>query len=75
MSEPTSSAKKIDRRSFLNQSAKIAAGTALGTAALSYGRILGANDRISLGIIGSGRRGQGLCHLASRLKDKGKSVV
>jgi hypothetical protein len=70
MSEANSPAKKIDRRSFLNQSAKIAAGTALGTAALSYGRILGANDRISLGIIGSGRRGQGLCHLASRLKDK-----
>ncbi|MGD0922112.1 MAG: Gfo/Idh/MocA family oxidoreductase [Terriglobia bacterium] len=75
MSESDASARKIGRRSFLNQSAKIAAGTALGTAALSYGRILGANDRISLGIIGSGRRGQGLCYLASRLKDKGNTEL
>ena len=75
MSESDASARKIGRRSFLNQSAKIAAGTALGTAALSYGRILGANDRISLGIIGSGRRGQGLCYLASRLKDKGNAEL
>jgi len=62
--------KKIDRRSFLNQTATVVAGAALGSTALSYSRILGANDRISLGIIGSGRRGQGLCHIASRLKDK-----
>jgi predicted dehydrogenase len=75
MSESDASARKIGRRSFLNQSAKIAAGTALGTAALSYGRILGANDRISLGIIGSGRRGQGLCYLASQLKDKGNAEL
>jgi predicted dehydrogenase len=75
MSESNASARKIGRRSFLNQSAKIAAGTALGTAALSYGRILGANDRISLGIIGSGRRGQGLCYLASRLKDKANAEL
>ena len=47
---------KINRRSFLNRAA-IVAGGALTGSALSYRRILGANDRISLGHIGVGRRG------------------
>jgi predicted dehydrogenase len=59
----------IDRRSFINQSARIAAGAALGTTALSYGRILGANDRILLGHIGVGNRGRGLDSIAAQLKD------
>jgi len=65
----TDGASKMDRRSFLNQSARLAAGAAVGTTALSYGRILGANDRISLGHIGIGNRGRGLDWIASRLKD------
>jgi len=69
MSE-TDSPSKIDRRSFLNQSAKLAAGAAIGTTALSYSRILGANDRISLGHIGVGNRGRELDFMASRLKDQ-----
>src|SRR5215831_15075822 len=56
---------KMDRRSFL------AAGTtALASTALSYSRIPGANDRISLGHIGIGSRGRGLAHIASQLKDQ-----
>ncbi len=53
----------IDRRSFLISSA------ALGVSALSYGRILGANDRISLGQIGIGRRGRELGSIAAGLKN------
>jgi predicted dehydrogenase len=64
------SADKINRRSFLNRSARIAAGTALGTTALSYSRILGANERISLGHIGIGNRGRELDWIVSRVKDK-----
>jgi predicted dehydrogenase len=70
MSEESWAEKKIDRRSFLNRSAKIAAGTALGTPALSYTRILGANDRISLGHIGVGNRGRELEWIVAHLKDK-----
>ncbi|MFN7997923.1 MAG: Gfo/Idh/MocA family oxidoreductase [Bryobacteraceae bacterium] len=55
----------INRRSFLNQSAAALAGTAL-----SYSRIQGANDRISLGHIGIGSRGGELDWIASQLKDK-----
>ena len=50
----------IDRREFLGKSAAlIAGGAALPSTALSYGRIVGANDRISLAHIGTGSRGSG----------------
>ena len=45
-------------------------GAAMATTALSYSRILGANDRISLGHIGIGNRGRELDWIASQLKDK-----
>jgi predicted dehydrogenase len=72
MGEVRSELKKeeLDRRSFLNRTAGIVAGSALSTAALSYDRILGANDRISLGHIGVGNRGSGLLRQISLLKDK-----
>ncbi len=60
----------INRRSFLNRTASMLAGTALGATAASYGRIVGANDRISLGHIGIGSRGGELDWIASRLKEK-----
>jgi predicted dehydrogenase len=60
----------INRRSFLNRTASILAGTALGATAASYGRIVGANDRISLGHIGIGSRGGELDWIVSRLKEK-----
>jgi predicted dehydrogenase len=53
------------RRSFLHRTAALAAGTAV-----SYGRILGANDRISLGHIGVGERGRGLARIVSQIKDE-----
>jgi predicted dehydrogenase len=62
------SSSRIDRRSFLGQTAKLAAGAAVGTTALSYSRILGANDRVSLGHIGVGNRGRGLTAIAGQLK-------
>ena len=49
------------RRSFLNQAAAFSA--------VSYARVRGANERISLGHIGIGDRGTELAFLASRLKD------
>lgn len=66
MSAPGSS--RIDRRQFLGQSAKMAAGAAVTGTALSYGRILGANDRIALGQIGIGNRGRGLAGIVANLK-------
>ena len=60
----------VDRRTFIKGGATAAASVALGTTALSYGRILGANDRISLGHIGIGNRGRGLAWIASKLKDE-----
>ena len=54
----------IGRRSFLQ-----AGVAAIGVSALSYGRILGANDRISLGHAGVGRRGRELAAVVAELRD------
>src|SRR5215470_3070893 len=59
----------ISRRDFLEKSAAaIATTAALPSTALSYARVLGANDRISLGHIGCGNRGSDLDLIASKLK-------
>ena len=69
MSEPSS----INRRTFLEKSAAALAGSAiLPRTALSYERIVGANDRISLGHIGIGNRGGDLDLIASKLKSSHK---
>jgi predicted dehydrogenase len=63
----------MDRRTFLNNSVKVIGGSAtLGSTALSYSRIAGANDRISIGHIGIGNRGTELDDIASRLKESHK---
>ena len=64
-----STGRKIGRRSFLNTAAGAVAGSAFASTALSYDRIVGANDRIRLGHIGVGRRGSGLHQMGSQLKD------
>jgi predicted dehydrogenase len=65
-----SGGKKVNRRSFLYTAAGVMAGSAVASTALSYDRIIGANDRIALGHIGVGNRGTGLHMMASRLKGK-----
>jgi predicted dehydrogenase len=45
----------MNRRQFLSTGS---AATAMAMTARSYGQILGANDRIGLGVIGVGRRGR-----------------
>lgn len=65
MTDPT---KNLDRRTFLSQSAAAIAGTsALAQSALSYGKILGANDRISLCHVGVGSRGSELDLIVSKV--------
>jgi predicted dehydrogenase len=65
---------KISRRAFFDSTAPLVAGAAvIGTmtkTALSYGRIPGANERISLGHIGIGNRGRGLEWIVSQLAAK-----
>src|SRR5580692_6885359 len=50
-----------DRRTFLKQ----ATGTMIGAGltARSYGRVLGANDRVAIGQLGCGSRSQGHVHM------------
>ena len=62
---------KLNRRDFLQKTAVVAAGSAaLSSTALSYTRIVGANDRISLGHIGIGNRGSELDGIVGSLKDQ-----
>ncbi len=66
MSEPEG---PMDRKKFLTTSAALlAGGAAFAHTALSYSKIAGANDRISLCHIGNGSRGQDLDLIASQLK-------
>lgn len=55
-----------DRRQFLARTA-IAGGGMLASTALSYARIIGSNDRISIGHIGVGNRGRGLDAILAQL--------
>src|SRR6202158_4808316 len=65
-----SESSQINRRAFLGKSAAVIAGSVvLPSTALSYGNIVGANERISLGHIGIGSRGGDLDLIASKLKD------
>ena len=66
MDEPKST---MDRKTFLTKSAALLAGSvAFTNSALSYSRIAGANDRISLCHVGNGSRGHDLDWIASQLK-------
>jgi len=64
---------RFNRREFLHKGTVMTVGgAALTNTALSYTRILGANDRISLGHIGVGNRGSELDGIVARLKDDKK---
>ena len=53
----------VTRREFLDALAVGAAGLAVGTTAKSYGRIVGANDRLNFAVMGL--NGRGYAHLSS----------
>ena len=60
------------RRKFLKTT--MAGGATLAFSAASYARILGANDRISIGIIGCGDRGLDAHMLGVHKHDKSQNV-
>ena len=62
---------KIERRTFIKQAAMGAAALA----ALPAARVLGANDRVRVGIIGPGARGQELVKQLLELASKNKANV
>jgi predicted dehydrogenase len=65
----STSEKTMDRKGFLSKSAAlIAGGAAFASTALSYGRVRGANDRISLAHLGTGSRGDDLAWIISQLR-------
>jgi predicted dehydrogenase len=65
---------KVGRREFIQKGAMLATATAaVSSTALSYSRIPGSNDRISIGHIGIGSRGSELDRMVAQLS-KSKNV-
>jgi len=62
--------ERITRRSFLNRSTAAIGAAAVASTAISYRRIVGANDRIALGQIGIGHRGRELQGIVTALRDE-----
>jgi predicted dehydrogenase len=60
----------ITRRQFVGKSAAAASAATLATSAASYARISGANDRLSIGIVGCGDRMSSLMSEVRKLNDK-----
>src|SRR4051812_19394067 len=56
---------QLSRRSLL-----LGGAMALGTSAISYSRVPGANERISLGHVGVGSRGRELASIVADLKGR-----
>jgi len=65
----------MDRRTFIKNSAVVAGSMGLARTALSYDKILGANDRIALAHIGIGNRGSELVEIVGQLKDSHKAEM
>src|SRR3982074_3185458 len=63
----------VTRREFLDALAVGAAGLAVGTAAMSYSRVLGSNDRLNFAVIGL--NGRGYAHLAGLKANKNAARI
>jgi hypothetical protein len=48
---------EINRRDFIKRAALTTGGVSLSMAGFSTGNVMGANDRIRLGVIGTGKQG------------------
>lgn len=62
-------AENINRRRFITEAGATVAGTSLLTAK-SYARVIGANERIQMGIIGSGGRGRSVMGSFNKFADQ-----
>jgi predicted dehydrogenase len=63
----------VTRREFLKDAGLATAGIAVASTARSYGRIVGANDRLNFAIIGL--NGRGYAHLGSLMANRSGSRV
>lgn len=62
-------AENLNRRRFITEAGATVAGAGMLTAA-SYSRVLGANDRIQMGVIGSGGRGRSVMNSFNKFSDQ-----
>jgi predicted dehydrogenase len=68
--------ENLSRRRFIGTASAGVAGAALGMKAMSYRRIIGANDRINIGFLGCGARSEGHRSMVEMsFKEKNLGVV
>ncbi len=67
-------ASLLNRRDFINRTAKAAAAIAVAAPYVSRGRVIGANDRIGVGFIGVGGRGRGHAATVQNLIKSGQNL-
>ncbi len=65
----------ISRRQFIGAAAGAAAGVIIPSTACSYQRIIGANDRIQIGMLGCGARAGGLLDMAGMSRKDGNLQI
>ncbi len=67
--------KDVNRREFISRSGKVAAGVGAAALAGPAINVLGANDKIYLGIIGPGRRGRAITWLCQEMAGERKKNI
>lgn len=63
----------MNRREFLDATAKVSAGLAIASTAKSYGQIMGANDRLNFAVIGV--RSRAYAHLSALKANKSAARI
>ena len=66
----------VNRRSFVKTAMGVGAalGVARPLAAAAQARVIGANDKINIGVIGVGTRGMGLLRQLVRMREAGANI-
>jgi predicted dehydrogenase len=71
----TSGSESLSRRTFIGVAARTTAAAAVAFPYVSRGRVIGANDRIGVGFIGAGGRGNSHIATVRRLIDGGENLA
>ncbi len=64
----------VNRRDFVKTTIGVSAALGIARSAAAQGRVIGANDKINIGIIGVGTRGGGLLRQLVRMRDAGANI-
>ena len=64
----------VNRRQFIGHTAVLGMSAVASSATRAVGQVIGANERVGIGVIGAGGRGSYLANVVERLKDGGENI-